>query len=76
LRKDIIVKALMKPERKIVPLSLFFDEIEYEIDKVLSASPSFLDGGGMGLKYQVKIYGQIKELFLDGYVCFLNVPEK
>lgn len=77
LRKDVCVKVLMKPNREILPLAVLWDnDREYEIDKVLSASPSYLDGGGMGLKYTVKIYGQIKQLFLDGYVWFLNVPDK
>lgn len=77
LRKDVCVKVLMKPDREILPISILWeDDKEYKIDKILSASPSFLDGGGMGLRYRVKVYGKIKDLYLDGYVWFLNVSEK
>lgn len=74
MRKEIVVKVLMKPTREIVPISIFWsDGREYEIDKILDVRPASSKGGGMGLRFEVRMRGKIRFLFLDEYVWFVDV---
>ena len=75
MRKDIAVKTLMKPTREIRPLSVVWEDgREYEIDHIYSVRPApAKSGGGMGLRYEVRIAGKIKYLYLDEYVWFIEV---
>ena len=75
LRKEITVSALMKPSREVLPLSVVWEDGRvFEVDKILDIRPSAgTNGGGMGLRYRVRILGQEKFLYLDGYVWFIEV---
>ena len=75
MRKDVAVKALMKPTGEIIPLSLYWDDQrEFEIDKVLDIRPrASTRGGGMGVRYRIRIGQQERFLFLDGFVWFVEV---
>lgn len=74
MRKEIVVKVLMKPTREIVPISIFWsDGREYEIDKILDVRPTSSKSGGMGLRFEVRMRGKIRFLFLDEYVWFVDV---
>ncbi len=64
----------MKPTREIVPISIFWsDGKEFEIDRILSVRPAPSKSGGMGLRYEVRMRGKIRFLFLDEYVWFVDV---
>ena len=64
----------MKENGEIVPLSVVWeDEKEYEIDRVLDVRPAPSKSGGYGLRYEVRIRGQIKLLYLDQFVWFIDM---
>lgn len=64
----------MKPSRRILPEEIVWeDEKTYKIDKILDIRPAASGSGGMGLRYTIRVKGQIKYLFLDEYVWFLEI---
>ncbi len=73
--KYITVIAKMTPQNKIIPLSIIWEDgREFLIDKVLDTRPkASTKGGGMGIRYTVKIKGQEKYLFLDKYTWFIEL---
>ncbi len=74
VRKNIKVKALMKETGEILPLSIVWEnDNEYEIDRILDVRPAPSKSGGFALRFQVKIRGQIRFLYLDEYVWFLDI---
>lgn len=74
VRKNIKVKALMKETGEILPLSIVWEnDKEYEIDRILDVRPAPSKSGGFALRFQVKIRGQIRFLYLDEYVWFLDI---
>ena len=75
LRKDISVIAKMTSDRKVLPLQIVWEDGRiFDIDKILEIRPAAsTKGGGMGLRYKVRIKNQEKYLFLDGYVWFIEV---
>lgn len=73
VRKNVKVKALMKETGEISPLSIVWEDgREYEIDRILSVRPAPSKSGGFALRFQVRIRGQIRFLYLDEYVWFLD----
>lgn len=77
MRKNVTVKALMKHTGEIQPLSIFWDNgEEIVIDKVLDSRPrASLKGGGMGIRYHVRIGSKERFIFLDGFVWFVEIDE-
>ena len=75
MRKNVAVKALMKPTGQILPLSkIWEDGREFEIDKILDIRPrASTNGGGMGVRYSIRIIGKDRFLFLDGFIWFVEV---
>lgn len=69
------VKALMKPTGQIIPLSIIWEDgREFEIDKILDIRPrASTKGGGMGVRYSIRIIGKDRFLFLDGFIWFVEV---
>lgn len=65
----------MRADGSLVPLSILWEDgREFIIDKVLDVRPcASLKGGGAGVRYQVRINRQVKNLFLDEYRWFLEV---
>lgn len=65
----------MKQTGEIIPLSIIWDDDrEFKIDKVTDVRPkASTKGGGKGIRYTVKINGQIKYLFLDKYNWFIEL---
>ena len=77
MRKDISVKALMMHTGEVIPLAIFWDEREIEVDKVLDVrAKASTKGGGMGVRYTVRLLGKTRFLFLDGYVWFVEIDKK
>ena len=75
MRKDVSVKAIMKYNGEIIPLSILWEDgKEFVIDKILDSRPrASTKGGGMGVRYLIRIKGQERFLFLDGFVWFVEV---
>lgn len=75
MRKNVDVKAIMKASGEILPLSIYWDDNrEFQIDKVLDArNRASTKGGGMGVRYTIRIMGKERFLFLDGYVWFVEI---
>ncbi len=75
MRKDVTVIAKMKTDGKIVPLSILWEDGQvFEIDKILDARPrASTKGGGIGLRYTIRINEQQRFLFLDGFIWFVEV---
>ena len=61
---DVVVR--MKKDRQVIPMKLIWDnDREYPIDKVLRVEPRASQVGGSGIRYEVKICGQIRCLFFE-----------
>ena len=75
MRKDVSVKALMKSTGEVVPLAILWEDgREIEIDRILDARPrASLKGGGMGVRYKVRVKNQERFLFLDGFIWFVEI---
>ena len=78
MRKNISVICKLDKNGKVTPLNIIWenpDETEsiFEIDKVIAIDKkASLKGGGMGLRYTLKIKGQVKYIWLDGYFWFIE----
>lgn len=60
------VKALFDTEGNIIPLSITYDDREFEIDRVTDVRPAAsLKSGGAGIRYTCYIYGKKSYLFLE-----------
>ena len=75
MRKDVSVKALMKYTGEIIPLSIIWDDgREIAVDKVIDIRPkASTKGGGMGIRYTLRLKGQERFLFLDNYIWFIEI---
>ena len=73
--KYIQVVAKFLENGEVIPLSLFWENgKEYIIDKVISKKNlASTKGGGVGIRYEVKIKSQIKFLFLHEYRWFVEM---
>lgn len=79
MRKNISVICKLDKNGIVTPLNIIWenpDETEstFEIDKVIAIDKkASLKGGGMGLRYTLKIKGQVKYIWLDGYFWFVEI---
>ena len=75
MRKNVTVIAKMKAEGGIEPLSLFWEDgREFTIDKITDVRRrASTKGGGMGIRYTIRIMGNERYLFLDEYSWFVEV---
>ena len=73
--KYVSVIAKMTPNNSITPLSIIWEDgREFLIDKVLDVRPkASTKGGGVGIRYTVRILGHEKYLFLDKYTWFVEI---
>lgn len=73
--KYIQVVAKFLENGEVIPLSLFWENgKEYIIDKVISKKNlASTKGGGVGIRYEVKINSQTKFLFLHEYTWFVEI---
>lgn len=61
---DVIVR--MKKDRQMIPLRLVWDNgREYEIDRICSVEKRASEVGGVGIRYEVRICGQMRYLFYE-----------
>ena len=53
------------------------DEEKFTIDKVIGEPmrAAAIKGGGIGLRYECRIQGKIRYLYLDGYEWFVEVVD-
>ncbi len=74
MRKDVDVIAKMKKIGRIEPLEIIWEDgRNYQIDKILDARPmASTKGGGAGLRYKVRLGQNIRYLFLDGFIWFVE----
>lgn len=72
--KYVSVIAKFNEFGEITPLSLFWENTqEFTIDKVLSKKNlASTKGGGVGLRFEVKIKNQTRYLFLHEYKWFVE----
>ena len=58
IKKFVSVNVEINEEGKIKPLSLVFDDIRYEVDRVLDVrqAPNF-NVGGIGIRYTIRVNG-------------------
>lgn len=77
MRKNVDVKAMMKQTGDIIPLSIIWEDgREFLVDKVLDVRQrASTKGGGMGVRYLIRISGVEKFLFLDGFTWFVEVDK-
>ena len=75
MRKNVTVVAEMRNSGKIIPLYILWEDGKrFEIDKVLDVRlRASTKGGGMGLRYLVRIGQNERFLFLDGIIWFVEV---
>lgn len=75
MRKNVTVVAEMRNSGKIIPLYILWENGKrFEIDKVLDVRlRASTKGGGMGLRYLVRIGQNERFLFLDGIIWFVEV---
>ena len=73
--KKITVIAKMKESGEVEPLSLIWEDCrEFKIDRILETKrKASTKGGGMGLRYKVRILNKEKFLFLDEYFWFIEI---
>ena len=73
--KYVTVIAKMTTQNTIIPLSIIWEDgREFNVDKVLDVRPkASTKGGGMGIRYTVRILNQEKYLFLDKYTWFVEI---
>lgn len=64
----------MKETGEISPLAIVWENgKEYEIDRILDVRPAPSKSGGFALRFEVRIKGQVRLLYLDEYVWFLDI---
>ncbi len=73
--KFVSVTANFSEQGKITPLSLFWENgREYIIDKVISVKNlASTKGGGVGIRFEIKIQSKNKFLFLHEYKWFVEL---
>lgn len=68
------VKALFDKEGRIIPLSMTYDDREFEIDRISDIRPAAsLKSGGAGIRYTCYIEGKMTYLFLEETKWFFEV---
>lgn len=65
-KRYIDVVVVMKKNRQMIPMKLIWENGQiYSIDKVLRVEPRASQVGGGGIRYEVKICGQMRYLFFE-----------
>lgn len=60
------VKVLFDKEGNITPLSMTYDETEFEVDRITDVRPAAsLKSGGAGIRYTCYVDGKKTYLFLE-----------
>lgn len=75
MRKNITVIAEMRSDGNVVPLEIIWEGkrkilIDRVLDKRKAASTR---GGGMGIRYSIRIGNNQRYLFLDEYLWFVEI---
>lgn len=70
------VKALFDTDGKIIPLSMTYNECEYEIDRITDIRPAAsLKSGGAGIRYTCMVDGKLTYLFLEDTKWFYELVQ-
>ncbi len=70
------VKAQFDLEGNIFPLSMTYDGVEYEIDRIVDIRPAAsLKSGGAGIRYTCYIKGKKTYLFLEETRWFFELAQ-
>lgn len=65
-KRYVDVSVIMRKDRKLIPVYLIWDNgRKYEIDKILQVENRASQVGGSGVRYTVKIRGQLRYLFFE-----------
>lgn len=68
------VKALFDTEGSIIPLSMKYEDSEFEIDRITDIRPAAsLKSGGAGIRYTCYVEGKLTYLFLEDTKWFFEV---
>lgn len=68
------VKALFDTDGNIMPLSMTYEDMELEIDRVVDIRPAAsLKSGGAGIRYTCYVDGKRTYLFLENTRWFFEV---
>lgn len=68
------VKAIFDKEGAIMPISMTYDEKEFEIDRITDIRPAAsLKSGGAGIRYTCYIEGKMTYLFLEETKWFFEL---
>lgn len=70
------VKAQFDLEGKITPVSMTYNDTEYEIDRVVDVRPAAsLKSGGAGIRYTCFVDGKRTYLFLEDTRWFFELAQ-
>ena len=75
LRKNVTVVARMLENGSVIPIEIVWEDgRRFSIDRIIDKrKASSTKGGGMGIRYTVRIGNVQKYLFLDDYVWFVEL---
>lgn len=70
------VKASFDTQGNIMPLSMTYEDTEYEVDRICDIRPAAsLKSGGAGIRYTCYIAGKKTYLFLEETRWFFEIAE-
>lgn len=70
------VKAIFDTDGKITPISMMYDDMEFEIDRIKDIRPAAsLKSGGAGIRYTCMIDGKATYLFLEENKWFYELVQ-
>lgn len=68
------VRALFDTEGNITPLSITYDDQEFEVDRIVDVRPAAsLKSGGAGIRYTCYVDGKRTYLFLEENRWFFEI---
>ncbi|MBE6816831.1 MAG: hypothetical protein E7520_03920 [Ruminococcaceae bacterium] len=72
----VVVKAQFDLEGNILPLSIIYEDAEWEVDRIVDIRPAAsLKSGGAGMRYTCYINGRKTYLFLEETRWFFEICE-
>ncbi len=72
----VAVKAEFDVEGNIMPISLTYNDVEYEVDRITDIRPAAsLKSGGAGIRYTCYVAGKKTYLFLEDTRWFFEICE-
>ena len=75
-KKYVLVKAQFDTDGNIMPLSLTYEDKEWEIDRIIDIRPAAsLKSGGAGIRYTCYINGKKTYLFLEETRWFFEIAD-